>query len=145
LIKEEELISKLQDFGLSKSDVVVYLGLLRTGPTKASQICNFTKINRVKVYRILENLRNLSFVSSTFSNPIVYSANSLRESLQGVIQRKKFEVEKLEKLMTYVAKNYGAPEYNIRQTSSPQFTIISGRYNIYMQIEKMIKEANIIL
>jgi len=141
LIKEEELISKLEDFGLSKNDAAVYLGLLRTGPTKASQICNFTKINRVKVYRILENLKKLGFVSSTFSNPTVYSANSLSESLHGIIKRKKFEEERLEKLISYVAKNYDAPEYNIRQTDSPQFTIISGRYSIYMHVEKMINEA----
>jgi len=140
-MKEDELISKLQDFGLSQATAEVYLTLLKNGPTRASQICKFVRINRVTGYRFLESLKKAGFVNSTFSNPAIYSANNLNESLQNVIDRKKFEVERLEKLMSYVAKNYSVPEFKIKQTNSPQFSIISGRYNIYMHIEKMIKEA----
>lgn len=110
------------------------------GASKASQVCNFVHINRVKGYRVLENLKKVGFVSSTFSNPTVYSANDLRESLEGVISKKKFEAERLEKIMSGVAKNYEISPYKLKQTSSPQFTIISGRYNIYMRIAKMIKK-----
>jgi len=138
---EAELTSKLQDFGLSQSAAEVYIGLLMIGPSRASKICKIIRTSRTKGYKILENLKKTGFVSSTFSNPTIYSANSLQESLHSVINTKKFEVERLEKLMSYVAKNYETLKFKIKQTNSPQFSIISGRHNIYMYIEKMIKEA----
>jgi len=67
MIEEDELISKLQDFGLSQADAEVYLSLLRTGPSRVSQISKFSHTNRVKGYRILENLKKAGFVYSTFS------------------------------------------------------------------------------
>ncbi len=142
MIEEDELISKLQDFGLSQAAAEVYLLLLKAGPSRVSQISKFSHTNRVKGYRILENLKKDGFVSSTFSNPAIYSANSLSESLCSVINTKKFEIERLAKLVSYIGKNYVTTEFNIKQTSPPRFSIISGRYNIYMYIEKMIKEAN---
>lgn len=140
-MKESELVSKLQDFGLSQGAAEIYLAMLKIGPAKASQICKFACTNRVKAYRILDSLKKVGFVSSTFSNPAIFSANSLQESLQNAINMKKSEAERLEKLMIYVAKNYVTSEFKIKQTDSPQFSIISGRYNIYMYIEKLIKES----
>ena len=141
LMDEEQLISHLQDFGLNKVNAEVYVALLRLGPSKASQICNFIRTNRVKGYRTLENLKEFGFVSSTLSNPAIYSANDLESSLQNVISKKKFEVESLEKLKSFLSENYETPQSVVKQTNQPQFTIISGRHNIYMHIAKMIKEA----
>ena len=140
-MKEEELVSHLQDFGLSQDEAGVYVGLLRVGPSKVSQISNFIQINRVKGYRILENLKKRGLVSSTFSNPTVYSANDLEDSLHGLVDKKKFEVERLDKITNFISKNYEPPDSAPMQTNNPHFTIISGRYNIYAHIEKMIRAA----
>lgn len=140
-MKEEELVSHLQDFGLSQDEAEVYVGLLRAGPSKVSQISNFIQINRVKGYRILENLKKQGLASSTFSNPTVYSANDLKDSLNGLVDRKKFQVERLEKIKDFISKNYEMPDLALTQTNNPHFNIISGRYNIYTHIEKMIRET----
>jgi len=140
-MNEEELVSHLQDFGLSKDEAEIYVGLLRAGPSKVSQISNFIQINRVKGYRILENLKKRALVSSTFSNPTVYSANDLKDSLHSLVDGKKFEVERLGKIMDFISKNYEAPDSALVQTNNPNFAIISGRYNIYKHIEKMIRET----
>jgi len=115
--------------------------LLRTGPSKVSQLSNFVQINRVKGYRIVENLKKLGFVSSTFSNPTIYSANDLKDSLHSLVDKKKFEVERLGKISNFISKNYEIPDSSQVQTNNPHFTIISGRYNIYTRIEKLIREA----
>lgn len=140
-MKEEQLVSHLQDCGLSKDESDVYVGLLRAGPSRVSQISNFIQINRVKGYRILENLKKRDLVSSTFSNPTVYSANDLKDSLHSLVNSKRFEVERLEKTTNFISKNYHALDSALIQTNNPHFTIISGRYNIYLHIEKMIKET----
>jgi len=140
LTKEEELVSHLQDFGLSQDEAEIYTGLLRAGPSRVSQISNFIQINRVKGYRLLENLKERGLVSSTFSNPTVYSANDLEESLHSLVGSKKFEVDRLEKTKNFITKNYHASNSDLIQTNNPHFTIISGRYNIFLRIEKMINE-----
>ena len=139
-MNEEELVSNLQDFGLSQAEAKIYVGLLRVGPSRVSQICNFIQINRVKGYRILENLKEQGLVSSTFSNPAVYSANDLEESLDSLVSSKKFEVDRLEKSKKFITKNYHILNSSITKTNNSHFNIISGRYNIFLRIEKMIKE-----
>ena len=141
LMNEDELVSNLQDFGLSQDESEIYVGLLRVGSSRVSQISNFIQINRVKGYRILENLKKRGLVSSTFSNPTVYSANDLKDSLSSLVDAKKFEVERLGKITDFISKNYETPDSALAQTNNPNFAIISGRYNIYKHIEKMIREA----
>ncbi len=116
--------------------------MLRAGPSRVSQISNFIQINRVKGYRILENLKKRDLVSSTFSNPTVYSANDLEESLHSLVDSKKFEVDRLEKTKNFITKNYHASDSALTQTNNSHFTIISGRYNIFLRIEKMINETS---
>ena len=139
-MNEEELVSNLQDFGLSKDEAEIYVGLLRAGPSRVSQISNFIQINRVKGYRMLENLKKQGLVSSTFSNPTVYSANDLEESLDSLVNSKKFEVDRLEKTKKFITNNYHALNSSLVQTNDSHFNIISGRYNIFLRIEKMLKE-----
>lgn len=146
LSDEERLISLLKNFGLSEIKAKVYIGLLKTGPSKASQISNFFRINRITGYKLLDGLKELGFVSSTFSHPTIYNANDLKSSLQYVISKKKFELEKLEKLVPLLAetcekiKSNEAPQPEPNTTGDAQFNIISGRYNIYLHIAKLIKK-----
>lgn len=146
LSDEEKLISLLKNFGLSPIEAQVYIGLVKTGPSKASQISNFARINRITGYKLLDNLKELGFVSSTFSNPRIYTANDLKSSLQYVTSRKKFELERLEKLVPLLSETYEkiksnqAPQPEPKTEGDAQFNIISGRYNIYLHIAKLIKK-----
>lgn len=141
-MNNEELISYLKEFGIPKNECELYVGLLSTGPTRASHVCNFIHMNRVKGYTILENLKTLGFVSSTFSNPTTYSANDLKESLQNLVNNKKSDIDRLEKIMNVIIKNYEITKPSDTSTDNPQFTIISGRQNIFSRIEKMIEEED---
>ena len=75
LDSEREGLELLKDFGLDSDESRVYLGLLRMGPSKASEVSHFTKTDRVRGYKILENLKNQGYVTSTLSSPILFSAN----------------------------------------------------------------------
>ena len=55
---EQLIIPLLKDFGLAEEEAQVYLGLLRIGSAKASEISHYTKTDRVKGYKILESLKN---------------------------------------------------------------------------------------
>ena len=67
-MKDEELISHLQNFGINQDEAKVYVGLIRMGQSKVRQIFDFTKIDRVKGYRILENVEEIKPCFFRFSS-----------------------------------------------------------------------------
>lgn len=55
--------SQLESIGLTKSEIKVYLALLKLGETTAGPIVDEAKITRSKIYDILERLKNKGLVS----------------------------------------------------------------------------------
>lgn len=138
---ELDEISILQDFGLENDEAQTYVGLVRLGSVKASKICNFTKIDRVRTYKILETLKNLGFVTSTLSSPIVFSANDPESTLKKIILKQKQKVIDLEKNISKFLKILSHLKLNESQIELPKLTIISNRHNIYDQMIKLIEET----
>ena len=139
---EREGIELLKDFGLDEDEARVYLGLLRMGSSKASEISHFTKTDRVRGYKILENLRNQGFVTSTLSSPIKFSANEPKEILLDIIKKRKQETIKLENNIERLLEILNKVKTYQQSSDLPKLTVISGRTNIYDQIIKIIDETN---
>jgi sugar-specific transcriptional regulator TrmB len=140
---EEELDENtlLQDFGLEEDEAQTYVGLVRLGSVKASKVSTFTKIDRVRTYKILENLKNLGFVTSTLSSPIIFSANDPETTLKKIILKQKQKVTDLEKNITKFLKILSHLKLDESQIELPKLTIISNRHNIYDQMIKLIEET----
>lgn len=138
---EKEGIDLLKDFGLDEDEAKVYLGLLRMGSSKASEISHFTQTDRVRGYKILENLKNQGFVTSTLSSPIKFSANEPKEILLDIIKKRKQETEKLENNIEKLLEILNQVKTNQQTANLPKLTVISGRANIYDQIIKIIDET----
>ncbi len=141
LEEEKEGIQLLKEFGLEEDEARIYLGLLRMGSGKASEISHFTKTDRVRGYKILENLKNQGFVTSTLSSPILFSANDPQDTLKNIITKRKQETAKLEKNTDRLLKILSQIQINKTQTELPKLTVISGRNNIYDQIIRTIEET----
>jgi len=142
LQQEQEIFILLKDFGLSEDEAQIYLGLLRMGGGKASEVSHFTKIDRVKAYKMLENLKNLGFITSTLSSPAIFSSNDIGKTLDDVIKRKLLESEKLQShkfQLLELLENFKVKE---TETGLPRLTVISGRANIYYQMIKIIDESH---
>jgi len=138
---ELDEISILQDFGLEEDEAQTYVGLVRLGSVKASKICNFTKIDRVRTYKILETLKNLGFVTSTLSSPIIFSGNDPESTLKKIILKQKQKVIDLEKNISKFLEILSHLKLNESQIELPKLTIISNRNNIYDQMIKLIEET----
>jgi len=141
LKQEQEIFILLKDFGLSDDEAQIYLGLLRMGGAKASEVSYFTKIDRVKAYKMLENLKNFGFITSTLSSPAIFSANDIEKTLDDVIQRKLLDAEKLQTHKFHLLQLLENFKVKEADTGLPRLTVISGRANIYYQMIKIIDEA----
>jgi sugar-specific transcriptional regulator TrmB/CheY-like chemotaxis protein len=139
---EQEVIPLLKDFGLDQEEARVYVGLLRMGSGKVSEISHFTNTDRVKGYKILETLRNQGFVTSTLSSPILFSANEPKLIFDEILKKKKSKIGLLEKnheRLIHILENLQGRK---AEANLPKLTVISGRDNIYDQIKKIIDDTN---
>jgi sugar-specific transcriptional regulator TrmB len=62
---DEQLVSQIEELGLSNKEARVYLGNLMLGPAGVQQIADTSGIKRVTTYVILESLVSLGLVSQT--------------------------------------------------------------------------------
>jgi len=138
---EQEVLPLLKDFGLAADDARLYVGLLRMGSGKVSEISHFTNTDRVKGYKILENLRNEGFVTSTLSSPILFSANEPKLIFDEILKKKKSKIERLEKNHFRLIQILENLKGHKAEANLPKLTVISGRDNIYDQIKKIIENT----
>jgi len=138
---EQEVIPFLEDFGLAEDEARVYIGLLRMGSGKVSEISHFTNTDRVKGYKILETLRNQGFVTSTLSSPILFSANEPKLIFDEILKKKKSKIERLEKNHEHLIHILENLQGRKAEANIPKLTVISGRDNIYDQIKKIIDDT----
>ena len=138
---EQEALPLLEDFGLAGDEARVYVGLLRMGSGKVSEISHFTNTDRVKGYKILETLRNQGFVTSTLSSPILFSANEPKLIFDDILKKKKDKIQRLEKNHIRLIEILENLKGRKAEANLPKLTVISGRDNIYDQIKKIIDDT----
>ncbi len=141
LPEEANVMPLLEDYGLTEEEARVYIGVLRMGTGKVSEISHFTNTDRVKGYKILENLRNEGYVTSTLSSPILFSANDPKTTFDELLKKKKSDIQKLEKNHERLIMNLEKLKGHHAESNLPKLSVISGRDNIYNEIKKIIDET----
>ena len=141
LPEEEEVMPLLADYGLTEEEARVYVGVLRIGTGKVSEISHFTNTDRVKGYKILENLRSEGYVTSTLSSPILFSANDPKTTFDTILTKKKSGIQRLEKNQSRLIENLEKLKGHSVVSNLPKLSVISGRDNIYNEIKKIIDET----
>lgn len=141
LPEEEEVMPLLEDYGLTEEEARVYVGVLRIGTGKVSEISHFTNTDRVKGYKILENLRSEGYVTSTLSSPILFSANDPKTTFDTILTKKKSGIQRLEKNQARLIENLEKLKGHSVVSNLPKLSVISGRDNIYNEIKKIIDDT----
>ena len=141
LPEEEEVMPLLEDYGLTEEEARVYVGVLRIGTGKVSEISHFTNTDRVKGYKILENLRSEGYVTSTLSSPILFSANDPKTTFDTILTKKKSGIQRLEKNQSRLIENLEKLKGHSVVSDLPKLSVISGRDNIYNEIKKIIDDT----
>ena len=138
---KEEILSTLYYLGLEKTEALVYVELLQTGPATVGTVSKKLGIDRGSVYRTLTRLKNLGVASTTFSNPVVCRAAKPKEAVQEIIQRKKDEIVAMQKISARIIKNLEQVTRPIDYSEDSSFTIIQGRPSVYSWIGKLISQV----
>lgn len=98
----DQLISQVEDLGLSNKEARVYVANLMTGPAGVQQIADASGIKRVTTYVILESLVNLGLISQTSkAKKTLFNAESpdnlrrLLDKKEQTVQEQKQSLEEL--------------------------------------------------
>jgi HTH-type transcriptional regulator, sugar sensing transcriptional regulator len=137
-----ELILQLSSIlDLETVEARIYLNLLRLGPVTASALAKELDVDRTKTYRTIDKLLNQSFVSTTISNPKLCIATKPEEVLKIVLQKKRDEIERINKLGNEVIKKINLIVPIKEGVYVPTFRTVQGRANIYSHVEKLLEES----
>ena len=139
---QEKIVSTLSQFGLDETDSKLYLGLLQMGSVTVGSISSKLEMDRGKVYRSLNRLRNLGLVSTTFSNPTICRVEDPHRALQSIIQTKEDEIITMQKLAEKIIKDLKQSPNGTLDSTVSSFSIIQGRSNIFARISTLIQQAS---
>ncbi len=95
--RKEEILSVLENIGLSKNEAKVYLALLFLGSSTAGEIARKSRLDRRNVYDALERLCERGLVGFVQKGKIKYFEPSSPSLLLEILRRKKKELEAKEK------------------------------------------------
>jgi sugar-specific transcriptional regulator TrmB len=103
----------LKTLGLIDNEIKVYLHLLRTGPSLASEVAKETKLHRTHCYDILESLIKKSIVSYVIRENRKYFQAINPEQLESLLKDKQEELEQSEiKLKTLIKELQQISEFH---------------------------------
>ncbi len=101
----------LEKIGLTKSEIKVYLALLKLGQTTAGPIVDEAKVTRSKIYDILERLKNKGLVSYITKESTKYFSAADPNSILHYLEKKEQEIKEDKKSVKGIL-----PELLLQQT-----------------------------
>jgi sugar-specific transcriptional regulator TrmB len=140
-LQENTVEKALQNFGLTKKEIQIYIYLAKRGLQKGGNIVKATKTAKAVVYRVLKNLHRKGFVESTLESPVRFKAIPFESILDSEIKTKHEEARQIEAakknlLIDWNKISKGQPESPIEK-----FVTIEGDHKIYSKIYQMVKQA----
>ncbi len=141
LMSEKDVTKFLQNLGLSKREIQVYMFLAKSGVQSTSFVAKRLKMERVQAYRTFKKLQEKGFIEATLERPTRFTIVPFETLVDNFINLKKNEVVNLndqkQDLLT-AWQSISAPE---SQYPVAKFSIITGKKKIHSKMINMIEEA----
>jgi sugar-specific transcriptional regulator TrmB len=143
---DSEALNLLRRIGLNQYESRVYLSLLHSGPTSASDLSDIASIPRPRTYDVLDKLEKKGFITTQPGRPTKFRAIDIKESFANLRKRKEAELaqemedlKRFEDKLVERARAVKAPE---KVTTGDYVWVLKDRANIYSKIENMIHGAS---
>jgi len=124
LLNEDEDSQTLSRLGLTGTEARVYIALVKSGPSKASEIAKVSGVARPDVYRTISRLQNLGLVKRTVSSPNEFSAIPMFDALSMLFQRRENEQAELTEKAAILLEKYNALQNDASKEKVNQFILI---------------------
>lgn len=127
-MEDEEIMGRLQYFGLTRYEAEIYFLLLRYKVLTATKLGELSKVPITRIYDIAQSLIDKGLIGVVNLNPKQYGILPFKASLRNLIHKKKEEFEReiktLEKEHNNILKCFSnIPNKNVPKTEDFVYTI----------------------
>ena len=92
----EDIINDLQEFGLRRIEIQVYIFLSKKGPKTVNELAEALKLRKSQLYYLLKRLRQQKFIKTSAKRPTTFSATGIETILNLIINSKIKQAEEME-------------------------------------------------
>lgn len=104
----------LENIGLSKGEIKVYLALLKLGSTRTGQLSKVAKVSSSKVYKILDRLENKGLAGHILKGEVKYFTATNPERILDYLDEKEKQLNErrknIERVLPQLKKQFEFPE-----------------------------------
>ncbi|MEP7103801.1 MAG: helix-turn-helix domain-containing protein [Candidatus Dojkabacteria bacterium] len=129
---EKAVKSYLLDFGLNDKEVVIYLTLLKTGPSTIMDLSRKTGIKRSTTHNNVEELIKKGLVSQTNYGERRMAVAEDPEKLKFLLEQRKWDVNKLEKIMPDIVKSIYDTVPGAKETTKVEVKYYEGHKGVQL-------------
>ena len=141
LLNGDEDSQTLSRLGLTGTEARAYLALVKSGPSRATEIAKVSNMARPDVYRTISRLQNLGLVKRTVSSPNEFSAIPIFDALVMLFQRRKNEQAELTEKADILLEKYNALQKNASKEKVNQFILIPEKETLIRERTRAMDNA----
>lgn len=86
-----EEVQTLMEFGLTSCQARIYIALSKSGILDAKELSQLSGVTRQDIYRIVPKLLEIGLVEKILGNPVKYRAQSFRQTIAFLLERRNQE------------------------------------------------------
>lgn len=113
IVKEEEIVAALQNFGLSEYESRAYMTLVRIGPSRAGKIAHAANVPQAKIYNTLDGLADMNMIEILVDAPKQYRAKPPEIAVRNLIFEREQSLQTLKKAAGEVVKHLKATKEQV--------------------------------
>jgi sugar-specific transcriptional regulator TrmB len=136
-----EIVARLQEYGLTRNEARVLVFLAKTGPAKASEVARTVQINRTETYRTIKNVQRRGLVEATLERPARYQSVPFDKCLQILIDERKARLRILEQRGENLRRTFEGIHVEPAANEAERFQVLEGRIRIEQRLQTMYTHA----
>ena len=137
----QELLERMQRYGLDEGEARLYYHLSRLGPTRASSVAQAAGRKRTDAYRLLDQLVKKGFAEKSLERPARYIPRTPEEALKRALQVRREQTDALEAERTELASSWPRA-IQAPQPNRQRFAVHQGRAQVNGLLQRMTAAAN---
>ncbi len=138
---EENLKKVLRNFGLTDSEVEVYLFVSRHGVLSGTDIAHLIRKDKAQTFRTLKNLQTKGFVETTLEVPARFAPVTFEKVLELTVKAKQDEAAHIEEAKGQLLDYWKGLAKRSIDDSLEKFVVIEGRRRVYSKIAQMVADT----
>ena len=99
---QEDLVSKLEEFGFTINQAKVYLSIIQNGSVTVGEIAKISQLHRQDIYKIIPILEKKGLIVRTIDKPVLVSAIPAEKALTRLLAAEK---ERIGKKVSHLESN----------------------------------------